>query len=71
MLTIKYIQTSGHEKIVPVNVVFYDPATGSNNEHPRGVVETESPEGDHMYDNGTIYVMNDHGSTISIYRLNA
>lgn len=71
MLTVKHVEKSGHESVTPTTSIAFDPATGENKEYPRGQllafgIDT-TVAGYNRYASGTVYVMNDNGSTVARY----
>lgn len=73
MLTVKHVETSGHENVTTADSVTFDPAVGENNEYPRGQVLAWGVPGlseMHRFSSGIVYVMNARGSTVSTYNLN-
>lgn len=72
MLTIKLVENNGHEQIHPdIQTVTADPNRGLGG-GAMSVTAWRTAEDDHPIQfgsNGTVYVMNEHGSTISRYWL--
>ncbi len=67
MLTIRHIETTGHESVFETARVSYCPR---QLEMTRECVFWERPDGSAVEINsGTVYVMNSGGKTVSIYRL--
>lgn len=75
MLTIKHISPGGMEWLIPALNVSYDPLHFAQSDvpEPRGYVWYTDPEthemGSHRIDQGTVYVMNENGSTVARYFL--
>lgn len=81
MLTLKHIETSGHESIQQARSVDFTPARAS---HPddtsphdqliafgcTAIGGAVDADGVCRYGDGIVYVMNDHGSTVAQYYLN-
>lgn len=69
MFTLKHITPMGSEKLVETERVSYapnEPATSG----PQGAVWYMDDDGSYkLIDDGTVYVMNGHGSTIAKYDL--
>lgn len=72
MLTIKHVESQGHETIHQARTVSYQPkdANGALGT-PEIVFGFDSPgmDGGLQFGDGTVYVMNDNGKTIATYRL--
>ena len=76
MLTIKHVERGGFECVTSAAVVEFIPAalaepsdlTPHDEVIAFGVPQPVS-DGCNRYQDGTIYVMNDHGSTIATYHL--
>jgi hypothetical protein len=77
MLTVKHINMIGTETIITAKrVIFYQPnqqAPATPNPHSGGMITIVPPVGDVHEDigDGTVFVMNDAGKTISRYDLGA
>jgi hypothetical protein len=74
MLTVKHVDIGGHESITLAETVIFDPAVGKDNEYPAGqVVAFGVPapisDGCNRYSSGRVFVMNDFGKTVAVYRL--
>lgn len=66
MLTIRHIEVSGHEEIMTTPRVSYHPRTP---EMTRECVFWETVSGQTIeMDSGTVYVMNENGKTVAVYR---
>lgn len=63
MMTLKHIDSDGHEDVVSLVSVSYDPET-------RIVVGHGTPDGVRQWTTGRAFVMNDHGKTVAVYNLN-
>lgn len=72
MMTVKHITLSGEESVYPTNWVNYVPASALND---RDAVDTiwiytaDTPA--QPLTGGTVYVMNEHGKTVSRYDIGA
>lgn len=63
-LTAKYYGTDGHEKVVECSRVIAK-RLNPNDKHPFAIVVVE-PDGNlEQYEDGTVYVMNSSGATVS------
>lgn len=83
MLTVKHVSPSGNELVFPALEVAYNPhhfesAAVDGPSAPMGYVWYTPPTAPsdprygtpiHRLDNGTVYVMNEAGKTVSVYRL--
>ena len=69
MFSVKYIRISGHEEIYPALRVSYHPKDTDPQELP-ACVFMDKPDGStQQLLDGTIFVMNDMGKTVSRYDL--
>jgi hypothetical protein len=76
MLTIKHVEESGHQSVTSAASVTFTPANLTHPDDQNGhdeVIAFGVPmpisDGCNRYRNGTVYVMNDHGSTVANYNL--
>jgi hypothetical protein len=61
MLTVKHIGDDGHEKIVSIVSVSFDPEIG--------VLIGHSFNGDTEWADGRAFIMNEQGKTVGVYHL--
>lgn len=70
MLTIRHIEPGGYELVQQVERVWRGPRpeAGERDYHPlyAGLATEADPL---VFDSGTVYVMNEAGNTVSVYRL--
>lgn len=74
MFTIKHVETdSGHESLMTYETVSYDSGDTRSTSHPgsrgvRGLGKNTDPDGATHYLSGDVYIMNEQGATVGIYR---
>jgi len=80
MFTVKHVSIGGRELVVPAVHVFYVPKedhrcaqSGPRRDVPQRHVKAICPEfpGEHYFMDGTVFVMNDAGATVSRWDLGA
>lgn len=71
MLTVKHVENDGHESVMLVLSVSYDPKgeelVGYGSPGPD---EGARKDGVVRYASGRVYVMNENGKTVGVYNLN-
>lgn len=70
MMTIKHIDLSGKEFVYPTTHINFVPGDRNGTTTTSPIVWRYDEEGcAHEIDNGTVYVMNEHGRTVARYNL--
>ena len=76
MLTVKHIEKNGYESMTPAATVTFTSASIAHPGDPNAKDEVIAfgvpmpvSDGCNRYGSGTVYVMNDHGSTVAKYHL--
>lgn len=69
MLSVKRVLASGHEDIAQARRVSYQPAKANGTDAPETVFVEDENGNTQGFIEGTVYVMNDAGSTVSKYSL--
>lgn len=68
MMTLKHITPEGHERVITLASVSFDPETKILIGH--GIVDHTGLSKTQEWSDGRAYVMNDHGKTVATYYLN-
>jgi hypothetical protein len=69
MLTVKHVETDGHESVVSATNVDSFEKNGKTRALVRVFGVSHFPAGVGEYQNGVIYVMNENGKTVAKYNL--
>lgn len=69
MLTVKRVLATGHEDVTQARRVSYQPAKANGTDAPETVFVEDEGGSTQGFVEGTVYVMNDAGSTVSKYSL--
>lgn len=69
MFSVKRVLSSGHEDITQARRVSYQPAKANGTDVPETVFVEDDSGHTQGFVEGTVYVMNDAGSTVSKYSL--
>jgi hypothetical protein len=63
MMTLRYMDPGGHEDIIPLVSASFDPET-------KVLLGHGTPDGEHEWTRGRAFLMNEHGKTVAVFRLN-